>query len=972
MSLFRHLPVSSPLCNKGLHLPRRINRRGRVEFWLWVYHGSLAPGSELLPPLLTLFKAAKMNHLRYAPLLLCALLFAGAATEAAPAKPVAPTESVARLDASAAGFSSYLLPNGFKIILLPYPSAATVRVELLVKSGSKVEGYGETGMAHLLEHMLFKSAGPRADLKSDLTALGANWNGTTTADRTNFFETVAAEPEKVDAAIRIEADRFIRASFTAKHLASEMTVVRNELERGDSDPSSVVMRALQRESYFWHGYARPTIGARSDIEDAPFSALQAFHKRNYRPDNAALIVSGNFDEKRVLALATRLFAVARNPDTPKVTSWTREETRATTNRSELFLPAGRTIVASAWRLPGSTDRETLALDLAAMAICDSDWGSLRKALVLEKKIAVSVSCSTQVQSDYGLFVATASAGKDADAEALSQALRGHVEAAAAAGITQEQLERARVAELNAYERVENAHETLASQISDAEVAGDWRLFFWQRDVVKNLTLAEANAALKKWTVGVNRSDVLLRDAEGVAAPERPWHADATRLVAGKDWPAIAKNADPLPESAAALAKATVNIPLDGTRARAALISRKTQGNRAWLILANDYGNEAALAGRKTACEFADRLVGYGGAGMSRDELAAKLEALQATWSMALDGVSIEAPRANVDAALDILLAAWASPLLPANEFDRLKAASIARIEAELKEPASVAMNFATPRFDNYPPLHPLRTLTLEQRLDQVRATSLDDVRSCVAEFSGIAQVRLAMVGDFSRQDVEGVWAKVARLPAAKIPYARVKDVDAPESVDTKPISVTMPEKPNATIAGIALLRITDESPDFPALRLAIKALGGDADSRIWQRLREKEGLAYGAGARLRGSHFEPRSGVTLVASAASSKADAALAGLKEELARALKDGFSDEEIARAKQSWFEERKAALRAEKSYASYLAQGLYTGQDYAWLARYDEKIAKLTAPEVTAALRKYLEQAPIVWTVGRGQAS
>lgn len=134
-------------------------------------------------------------------------------------------------EASAGGFSSYRLDNGFRLILAPFPDAAATRIELLVKTGSKHEGYGETGMAHLLEHMLFKGAGQRPDLKRELTALGATWNGTTNSDRTNYFATVRADPDKVDEAIRIEADRFLRPTFSAADLASEMTVVRNELER---------------------------------------------------------------------------------------------------------------------------------------------------------------------------------------------------------------------------------------------------------------------------------------------------------------------------------------------------------------------------------------------------------------------------------------------------------------------------------------------------------------------------------------------------------------------------------------------------------------------------------------------------------------------------------------------------------------------------------------------------------------------
>lgn len=888
------------------------------------------------------------------------------------AKAAAPAAQVAgaKLEAQTAGISAYRLPNGFKIILAPYPSAATARIELLVKTGSKLEGYGETGMAHLLEHMLFKSAGKRASIKSDLTALGASWNGTTTADRTNYYETIPAEPDKIGEALRIEADRFIRASFTQQDLKSEMTVVRNELERGDSSPDSLVMRALQRQSWFWHGYGRPTIGARSDIEDAPFSALQAFHKKHYRPDNAALIVTGQFDEKRVLALATQLFSQAKNPNTPPIASWTREETRPVTNRSELTLPAGRTLVASGWKLPGSLDRQTFALDLAANAICSDDWGTLRKDLVIERKTAISANCGTDLSKDYALFVGFAAADKGADANGLSRALVEHIESAAQKGVTAAQLDRARQEEATAHERLENEHESLATQLSAAEVAGDWRLYFWQRDLVASITVDEANAALRKWIVPTNRSDVLLRHADGVTAPELPKAGSAVALVDGKSWPPVAKLSDPVPTSAAELARVTQKFDLDGPRAQAALITRKTQGDLAWVVFGNDFGNEAALRGRSAACGIASGLVAYGGAGLTRDQLSAKMEDLKAEWSMSLSGISVEAPRKNVDAALDTLLAVWASPSLPVAEFDRLKAASIASIERALKEPSAVAGNQAGLRFDNYPAGHPLKPRSLEQQLAEARAVTYEDVRACVKDFLGVSHVRLAQVGEFSKADVQATWAKLDKLPASKTPYVRVQDFDAPATVDTQPITVAMPEKPNATVMGLTLVPIRDDNPDFPALRLAIKALGGDADSRIWQRLREKEGLAYGAGAGLSGSTFEARSSVSVSATAATDKAEVALASLQDELQRALKDGFTEAEIERAKRNWLQERKNSLRSESGYASSLASALYSGRDYAWLAGYDERIAKVTAEQASAALRKYVGNAPVVWMVGKGK--
>ncbi len=464
-------------------------------------------------------------------------------------------------ETTAGGISSYTLANGFKIILIPFPTASNVRVELLVKTGSKLEGYGETGMAHLLEHMLFKGAGNRKNIKDDLTAMGASWNGTTNADRTNYFETLSSDPLKLDEVIRLEADRFIRSKFTQADLASEMTVVRNELENSERNPSRLVFDALGRNGFVWHGYSRSTIGARTDIENTSYQALRAFHRKHYRPDNAALIVSGNFDAQRVLALASKEFAHAKNPPTARQTNWTFDSPQALTQRSEVFASVGTTLTASAWKLPGVSERDAHALDLAVTAICDADWGSLRKDLVTDRAMAVSAYCSTSADPDYGRLVAIAKAGQDADAEALSKQLIQHIQEAAIKGVTQEQLERARLSELNDIERSFDSHESIARIVSGYEVAGDWRLMFWVRDLVKSVPLEEANAALKKWIVSTNRADVLLRHADKPAPLAISPPAPAASRVEGKEWPSIFSQADPAPKSLLELAQATRTFTL---------------------------------------------------------------------------------------------------------------------------------------------------------------------------------------------------------------------------------------------------------------------------------------------------------------------------------------------------------------------------------------------------------------------------
>ena len=873
-------------------------------------------------------------------------------------------------EASAGGISSYTLPNGFKIILIPFPTASNVRVELLVKTGSKLEGYGETGMAHLLEHMLFKGAGQRKNIKDDLTAMGANWNGTTTADRTNYFETLSSDPNKLDEVIRLEADRFIRSKFTKADLDSEMTVVRNELENSERNPSRLVFDALGRNSFVWHGYSRSTIGARSDIENTSYEALRAFHRKHYRPDNAALIVSGNFDAQRVLSLSNKLFAVAKNPPNSRQTNWTFDSPQALTQRSELYASVGTTLVASAWKLPGVTERDAHALDLAVTAICDADWGSLRKDLVTDRGLAVSAYCYTSTDSDYGRLVSMAKAGQEADAEVLSKQLIQHIQESASKGVTQAQLERARLSELNEIERAFDAHESIARIASEYEVAGDWRLMFWVRDLVKSLQLEEANAALKKWVVSTNRSDVLLRHTDKPAPLVISPPAPAISRIEGKTWPSIFSAADPAPKSLLDLAQATQTFKLDAGRSQASLISRKTQGDKVWLVFDNDYGSADTLRGRKTACSAAGALMKFGGNGLTRDELNRRMEELKANWNLGLSGIYLEVPRNSLQEAFNLLFSVWVDPLMPVNEFNSYKSGLMAYYESQLKNPVALADNASRLRFDNFPIGHWGKPQTFEAQMADIQSLTYEEVKRCVDDFAKISNARVGVVGNLQEADIRALWSKTAVSKASVISYQRVPDPMAPSVVDITPIRIEMPDTTNAKVTGSAVVALSRKSKDFPALQIAVEVIGGNASSLIWKELREKEGLAYSTGMSVNGAMLDERATITLYATSSSAQADKAMEKLKAVLQRVLQDGLLDADIERAKKTWAERRKAYLGKESNFASTMSDALSDGYDFMARVQFDQAIAQVTANQATEALRKYLNNTPMVWAVGQGK--
>ncbi|MGH9399111.1 MAG: M16 family metallopeptidase, partial [Thermoanaerobaculia bacterium] len=258
--------------------------------------------------------------------LLAALLAAGPALAQA-AKTAQPAKPAAEKVTSVEGITEYRLANGLTVLLFPDPTKPTITVNITYKVGSRNENYGETGMAHLLEHLMFKGSPKHPNIPQELTSHGARPNGTTWYDRTNYFETFQATDENLKWALDLEADRMVNSFIAKKDLDSEMTVVRNEFEFGENDPAGVLDQRVLSTAYLWHNYGKDTIGARADIENVSIERLQAFWRTYYQPDNAALLVAGKFDEARVLDLVNQSFGGIPKPSRVIQRTYTAEPTQ---------------------------------------------------------------------------------------------------------------------------------------------------------------------------------------------------------------------------------------------------------------------------------------------------------------------------------------------------------------------------------------------------------------------------------------------------------------------------------------------------------------------------------------------------------------------------------------------------------------------------------------------------------------------
>ena len=304
------------------------------------------------------------------------------------------------------GITEYQLENGLRLLLYPDSSRPKATVNMTVLVGSRHEGYGETGMAHLLEHLLFKGTPTHPDIPKVLREHGAQFNGTTSSDRTNYFETFPASDENLEFFIRMEADRLVKSYVRKEDLDSEMTVVRNEFERGENSPTGVLMKRIAAAAYSWHNYGKPTIGNRSDIERVPIENLRAFYRKYYQPDNVVLVVAGQFEEAKTLALVQTYFGAIPRPQREHSTTYTEEPEQDGERLVTLRRVGDVGAVGVAYHIPAGPHEDWAALQVLSTILSSEPSGRLYKALVETKK-ATRVYASARGQHDPGLLMTQA-------------------------------------------------------------------------------------------------------------------------------------------------------------------------------------------------------------------------------------------------------------------------------------------------------------------------------------------------------------------------------------------------------------------------------------------------------------------------------------------------------------------------------------------------------------------------------------
>ncbi|MBL8794105.1 MAG: insulinase family protein [Planctomycetia bacterium] len=861
------------------------------------------------------------------------------------------------------GITEYRLDNGLRVLLFPDPSSSTVTVNCTILVGSRHEGYGETGMAHLLEHMVFKGTPTFPDVPKALKERGASYNGTTWVDRTNYFETMQGTDENLEFGLKLEADRMVNSFIRRDDLVSEFSVVRSEFERGENDPENILSQRMMATAFEWHNYGKSTIGNRSDIERVPIDRLQAFYKKYYRPDNAVLTIAGKFDEEKALGYIAKYFGVLKKPAQPLELTYT-EEPAQDGERNVTLRRVGKVgVVAALYKVPAAAHPDYAAVQMLNSILVSEPSGRLYKALVETKK-ANGVSGAAYGWHDPGVIEVSAQVDPKNSLDAVRDTMLEVLEQGIAKqAITAEEVERAK----NKFKRDRELSfaksNRIAIELSEWAAKGDWRLFFLHRDRVDKVTPQDVQTVALKYLQRNNRTAgvfIPTDQADRVALPSTPNVTELVKDYKGTKTVATGEVFEPTPENIEQRVQRTVP---QGGGPKVALLPKKTRGEMVSLRLMLRYGNEKSLNGLTTAAGMLGTMMQYGTEKHTRQQLQDELDKLGARLSVQSDTAyvlcTIDVKRENFPKVVALMTEVLQHPSFPEKEFEILKRELRDQLQKAVPEPTALAFRAAQRTLNPYSKDDIRYIPTFEEAIARLDATKLEDLKALYKQLSGQAAT-LVVVGDY-----EGLPAAQDPLPGLQklltgwksdTPYVRIErpaKTDAPGGKS----EIKTPDKANAMFIAGHNLALTDADPDHLALEIANFIYGGGTlSSRLGNRVRQKEGLSYGVQSIYSADPKDKAGRFFMYAICNPENMEKVDKVIAEELSKLLQEGVTETELNEAKKAWLEQRKVQRGADGTLASMLDAGLFLDRTFAWQADQDKKMAALKLDEVNAAIRKH----------------
>jgi len=879
-----------------------------------------------------------------------------------------PSRAETQLVTAVEGIAEFKLDNGIRVLLVPDKSRPTVTVNLTIFVGSRHEGYGEAGMAHLLEHMLFKGTAKHPSIPKELQDHGARFNGTTWVDRTNYFETLPASPENLAFALELEADRMMNSLIRAKDLASEMSVVRNEFERGENSPSRVLSQRMTAVAFEWHNYGRSTIGNRADIERVPVESLRTFYRKFYQPDNAMVIVAGQFDPRQAIPVIENTFGKIPRPKRKLANTYTEEPAQDGERIVTLRRVGEVAVVGALYHIPAGPHPDFVAVDVLTDILTSSPTGRLYKALVQTKR-AASLNGSAYAFHDPGVVELMAEVTPGNDPRDVLNALTDTIDEVIAKGVTEDEVKRSQARFLRQREQAANDTSRLAVQLSEWAAQGDWRMYFVARDRLEKLTPADVQRVAKAYLVESNRTVGLFLPTKAPARttiPATPNLAEMIGNYKGRKTVTAGEAFDVSPEN---IERATIRTRLDNGL-KVAMLPKKTRGEAVNLSLTLRYGSDKTLGGQTTVGEFLPTMMTRGTKSFTRTQLTDKLAELRASLSGSgsrsspgIADFSVRATRSSLPKVLELLREVLRDPTLPETELALMKQRALAALEQQKVEPQRLAIRKLRREFRPYKTNDPRYEPTIEEEIGRVKSLEQKQLVALYKNFLGGAHGELAVVGDFDPKTILPLLERLVSGWEADESYKHIEHHgDRPYKPGTH--RILTPDKANAVYYAGLVFSMKDSHPDYPSLVMSNYILGGGSlASRLGTRVRQKEGLSYGIRSFFRATSVDQRGSLTIAAISNPQNTPKVVTAIREEIDKLHKTGVTPAELAAAQKGFLQSLRVGRTDDAQLAGLLAGSLFAKRTLTFLAELEKQVSATTTESVLNATRKYFDPKKLV---------
>ncbi|MRX67421.1 zinc protease [Flavobacterium resistens] len=859
------------------------------------------------------------------------------------------------------GVKEYSLKNGLKVLLIPDASQSNMVVNIVYNVGSRNEGYGEKGMAHLLEHMLFKSTKNLGDIKKMLSDKGGNANGTTWLDRTNYYEVFPSNDENLKWSIQMEADRMINATILQTDLDKEFSVVRNEFEIGENNPDRVLQERIVSTAYLWHNYGNSTIGSKEDIERVKANTLRVFYEKYYQPDNATLIVAGKFDEQKTLQYVGQYFGAVPRPKRVLDKTYTIEPAQDGEKFVELKRAGESKNMGALYHTVSYADKDYAALDALGEILTADPSGYLYKSLVETQKVSSLYFWQPTVRDASYMYFGFA-IPNDKDIKATQDIVRAELDKIITTKYTDQDVSRAQAKIIKQIDAIKNNTISFAINLTEIIGSGDYRLGYLYRDAVEKLTKEDIQRVAEKYFRSNNRTVGIFIPSKDEQRLKPVEYTDDQIVALTKDYKGKA-----LEKEVAAFEASIKNLKQNLTEgkltngAKYGLIKKEIKGGKVQANFSFPVSNEKDLNGKSDVGGIMAQLLKTGTTTRSKEQIQDRLDQLKSSIYFNFDhqtlSVYVNTYKESFKEVMGILEDLLLNSTFPQNELTKTIAEYNTYLEGNLNDPQSIAFTEIARQTTKYPKGSIFYTSTTQEEIDAFKNIKQSEIVDFYKNILGGNNGFGSVVGDLDAKSTGEILEKTFGKWNSKSKYERA----IPTYFETQKLDkdIITPDKENAVAVGRVSFKMDRKNADYPAFVMANEILGsgGFLSARIPMRLREKDGISYGAGSFIDIPVSNDVASWSYYAFLNPTKKSAVESATKEEIAKALKDGFTAEELKSNLVSWQNERKTSLGNDNTLMrlvnTYLQYGIPL-EDYDDL---ESKVKGLKVEEVNTVLKKYL---------------